>query len=123
MVDIALDLTTNDLDRTGNQLNLVTGGAAIRQHISIRLQLFKGGDWFLDPRVGVPYYESILVKGPDLVNIRAIYREVILTVPGTDTLLKFEFEFIAATRKLRLDFDVSTDSGEVLEFRDFIIDV
>lgn len=122
MSDLKLDTTTHDLDLTGDTLSLVDGIDAIRQHLAIRLQMFLG-EWFLDTRVGIPYFESILVKDPDLIAVRSIYRQAILGAPGVISLGQFELLFDTPTRKLTLNFEAVTDSGETLEFREFIINV
>lgn len=119
-MDIAIDPVTGDLVIEGGDLKLVDGIDAIAQHVAIRLQLFQG-EWFLDTRVGVPYYQSILVKNPDLVLVRSIIRTAILSTPGITGLDSFDLDFDAATRALTVAFEASTTEGPLVFDRELII--
>lgn len=118
-----LELTDlGDLKVTNDELNIIDDDAAIRQHLAIRLRFFLG-EWFLDERLGIPYFDSILVKNPNLILVRGILRNAILTTPGIQSLEKFEFEYDNTVRKMRVDFTVrrTSDSG-LLDFsKEFII--
>jgi len=121
MADLALN-EEGDLLLTDNSLAVVEGDDAIVQHLAIRLQFFLG-EWFLDTRLGVPYFNQVLIKNPNLVVVRGLFRQVILTTPGVDTIEEFELDFDQAARKLTVTFTVrkSTDGG-LLDFsREFII--
>jgi hypothetical protein len=119
MSDIALN-NDGDIDVTNSDLSIVEGTDAIAQHISIRLQFFRG-EWFLDTRLGIPYYQDVLVKNPDLVVIRGIFREVILETPGVQELVTFDTTFDAATRKLTVTFQALLTTGEILDFSESFI--
>jgi len=83
--------------------------------------MFKG-EWFLDTRVGVPYYDSILIKNPDLVVIRSIFRNAILSTPGIANLDALTTAFDAASRKLTVEFTAIKEDGGTLDFsKEFII--
>lgn len=71
-MQLALDTETWDigLDGSGNIAVLVDPSALLAQRIQCRLQTFKG-ECFLDRSVGVPYYEEILKKNPDLGRVRS----------------------------------------------------
>lgn len=122
MSDIKLDASNNDIDLSNNQLELVDETDAIAQHLLVRLRFFKG-EYFLDQRLGVPYYQSILVKNPRLVVVRSIFREVILETPGVLELLRFDLDFDTTTRTLSTDFSVRVTTQETpLDFsEEFII--
>jgi hypothetical protein len=119
-MDLKLD-TTGDLDISDDALHLVDGADAIAQHVQIRLRLFKG-EWFLDAEVGLPYYDTVLVKAPDLLAIRSVIRQAILETPGVASLDGFEMEFDRAARSLAVSFTATTDDGQQLDFsRRFVI--
>lgn len=121
MSDLLLSEATGDLDLTNDELSIVDGVDAIAQHLKLRFQFAKG-EWFLDQRIGVPYFESILLKNPDLVAVRAIFRQVITETPGIDSILDFDMTIGTSTRTLSLTFTVLTDTGEELVFdQEFII--
>jgi len=123
MSDIALDESTVDIDtQNGTGLRIIDGVDAISQHILIRLRFFQG-EYFLDQRLGIPYYQDILIKNPNLVVVRSIYREAILETPGVLDITRFDLNFDSANRSLRVDFTCTvTDSTEPLDFsEEFII--
>lgn len=123
MTDIRLDPTnTGDIDLSTNQLELVTGTDAIAQHLLIRLRFFVG-EYFLDTRQGIPYFEQILIKNPSLIVVRAIFREAILETPGVVALTQFSLFPNSATRNLRLVFSCTvTTQDEPLDFdEEFLI--
>ena len=123
MSDIRLDPITNaDIDLSTEALELVDGTDAIAQHLLIRLRFVKG-EYFLDTRLGVPYFEDIFIKNPNLVVVRALFRETILETPGVLSIERFDMDFDTANRKLRVDFTCSvTTQEEPLDFsEEFLI--
>ena len=120
MSDIALD-SDGDLLIENNSLVLVKGDDAIVQHLTIRFRFFLG-EWFLDTRLGIPYFREILIKNPDLSRVRGIFRQVVLTTPGIESLVEFGLDFESAIRKLTVNFRARKTDGEVLEYnKEFII--
>jgi hypothetical protein len=122
MSDIKLNVEGNDIDLSSIGLELVDGTDAIAQHLLIRLR-FVQGEYFLDTRRGIPYFEDILIKNPDLLAIRAIFREAIRETPGVISITRFDMFVNTATRRLRTDFTVLvTTQTEPLDFsEEFII--
>ena len=53
---------------------------SVRQGIQIKLRWIKG-EWVFNPEMGVPYFESILVKTPNRALIEKTLRDQILSVP------------------------------------------
>lgn len=112
-----------DLRLVDGQLVLVTGIEAIRQELTVRLRWFRG-EWFLDRRTGVSWFESILGTKSALSLIERILRRVILTTPGVDEITRFVLERDPVNRSLLLTFEVRTvDSDEPLEFVDFVLPI
>ena len=121
MADIKLDSEGDLFIDDDGSLVLVEGDDAIAQHLAVRFRfIFK--EWFLDQRIGVPMFEEILIKNPDLSLARALYNELILTTPGIASLETFSL-MLSADRKLSITFRAKTTSGSVLDFTDafFII--
>lgn len=120
MADLKLD-ANGDLEiGADGDLIIVTGIDAIRQHLLIRLQFFRG-EWFLDTRLGIPYFEEVLVKAPDLNVVQSLLREVIDETPGVIAISSFELDFDGVTRSLSLDFEALTDEGPLRFTEDFVI--
>jgi len=113
-----------DLDLSSGNLQLVTGPDELVQKLTIRLRFFLG-ECFADLRQGMPYFEKVLVKNPDLVVIQAIFREAIVTTPGVDVLLgTIETTLDSTTRMLSVSFTVRSVAGDVVDFdKEFLISV
>ena len=120
MADLALD-GTGDLLIDGGDLSIVRDGDALVQQLAIDFQFFKG-EWFLDVRLGVPYFQEVLIKNPDLVAVNGIFRQVLEQSPAVNSIEEFNSDFDAATRKLSVTFTVRTVDGQIVIFdREFII--
>lgn len=120
MADLKLD-ANGDLDLTDGNVTLVTGDDAIAQQITIRLRLILG-EWFLDTRVGIPYFGDIFVKNPDLTRVRSIFRQTILGTPGIAAFEEFSLSVDNPTRTLSVEFRAKKTDGEVLDYtNEFII--
>lgn len=112
-MDYKMD-STGDVDMTNNEVSWVIDADSIRQHLLIRLQFFFG-EWFADTRLGVPFYEQILVKGVPLATVTSIIRKVVITTPGVTEVISLtidEFE----SRSLTVSFQCRISTGEVLVF-------
>ena len=111
----------DDIDITSGDMVLIDGNEAITQHVLIRLRFF-AEEWFLDSRVGMPYFQQILIKNPDTKAIRAIFIQAITTTPGIDSLDSFDMDFDGPTRRLSIDFVAKlTNSPEPLVFDEELI--
>lgn len=109
-----------DLDVSTGDLRLVTGADAVEQHLKIRLRFFLG-EWKLNPLEGIPYYDKVLVKNPDVGVIEVLFRRVILTTPGVVSLDDLELT-LSAERVLSVDFTATLDTGEAVVVEDFVLD-
>jgi hypothetical protein len=109
-----------DLMLTDGQITLTPDlKTAVAQHIAIRLRMFFG-EWFLDARQGVPYFELILVKNPDLGRINSIFRSVIVETPGVAVVDRMTLALDSATRILTVsDLQIRLDNGATLTGSDF----
>jgi hypothetical protein len=113
--DLAIDINPdglNDLLLMGGDLVLVADLAAIEQEILIRLQFIRG-EWFLDTTAGLPYFDNILVKAPNLAAIRTIFVNEILASAGIKSVLSLELDFDRKARTLTVTFSANTDVGQL----------
>ena len=104
-----------DIDLTTGDLQFVEGIDAVRQHLTIRLSFFLG-EWPLDRRLGVPWYQNILGKTGTETVVRAVFEKVILGTPGIVSITELNFEYIGANRTLRLNLTAQTDLGGPLVY-------
>lgn len=119
-MDLALDINTADLVIERGDIALVEGIDAIRQDVSTRLQFFKG-EWFLDTRIGVPYYQSILIKNPNFTQVRFLLQQTVTTTPGVNTIDRFDMSFDSTKRSLSVDFSASTTEGQLIFDQELIL--
>lgn len=99
-----MDLLLNsdwDLELQGGDLVLAEKSDAIAQHVKQRLWIFKG-EYFLDENEGVPYYQSILGKKPDLNLVSAILLDTISNTPGILEVNEFDVDYNASTRTFQI---------------------
>lgn len=88
--------------------------AAIAQSIKIMVLEFLG-EWHVDKRRGTPWLERILVKSPDLGDVKSILTGRILLVPGVRALTSMTIAQNKVLRTLSVTFSVSTDVGELID--------
>lgn len=94
--------------------SIVTGATEKAQKITNRLRFFEG-EWFLDTRLGVPYYRVVLIKNPDLEIVKRLLRRAILSVPGIADVVELALTLDAATRNLDYEFRAVDDEGVLIE--------
>lgn len=119
MADIKLDPVAGDIDLSSGDLQIVDGVEAVAQHLRIRLRTWLG-TWFLDRRIGVPYFQRLLGKVSDTNVVRRILQQVVARTPGVTDVQGFNTDYDGATRGLSVSF-TATASGEELEFTDELI--
>jgi hypothetical protein len=111
MSDIKLT-NTGDIDITNASLSLTNedNAESLAQRIKIKLSMFQG-EWFLNTDFGVPYFQKIFVKGTNKAKIDAIFKEQIKSVPGVDSITKYNSSINGNTRSFTLDFEVMSTFG------------
>ncbi|MCK5609852.1 hypothetical protein KAR91_48720 [Candidatus Pacearchaeota archaeon] len=111
MKDLLLDTITHDLViRDFDLVMLEDGIDRVVQDLKVRLWFFLG-EWFLDISKGVPYFDDILVKNPDLNAIEAIFKEVIFNTADVLEILSFDMDYNSSARTLSVEFEVNTTFG------------
>lgn len=99
-----------DIDVSKQDLQLTSGIDAVMQSVRIRLQFFMG-EWFLDTTQGVPYFQQVLVKNPDLNALASIFRNVVLGTPGIKSLTQFSLDHDRQARTLSVTMAGVADFG------------
>lgn len=113
--DLKIDVTTGDLVVESGDLVLVSDLAAISQSVRTRLRFYRG-EWFADLDVGVPWYETIFVKNPNLVAVRAALQSTVAGTKGIVEVLTFNLTLDPVTRTASVAFSARADTGELLTF-------
>src|SRR5271157_1234213 len=72
-----------------NDGGIVAGKDQVRQNIEDRLRMVYG-EWFLNTEIGVPWFDKVLVKNPDLSAIDIILKSTILDTIEVTELLAYK---------------------------------
>jgi len=85
----------------------------IDQRLRQALRLFSG-EWFLDPSLGVPYFEKILgIKGVSMTIVEQAFRTEIARQPDVLRVDDFSAILDKVTRRLAVEFQAVTTDGTV----------
>jgi hypothetical protein len=101
-----------DIAIVNGRWTFARGVTAIEQGIQARLGVLLG-EWFLDESVGVPYYQSVLVKNPNETLIREVIRRALAATPGVTRVDSIALAIDSAARHARIDWRVSTTAGVI----------
>ena len=127
MIPIALltDGYSGDLDLSQGLRLTSDLRTYVAQQLDNRLSLFVG-EWFLDLRLGIPYWERIIGQKPDLLLLRTLFLRAIRETPGVASVPKLELAFDRAARTLTVEGEVTLLDGSKITPDDlgrlFVID-
>lgn len=111
--DLAFDRQTLQFFRDQyGRVPMTTGIDAIRQACEIMLNM-TAGEYFLDLDAGIPWFDRVLVKAPDLKAIEALLRSKLLGVPGIRAVTSLTLIFDRQNRTLSGQWVASSDLGEI----------
>lgn len=116
-MQLELDTATWDLtlDSSGNIATLSRDWSALlAQRIKTRLQTFRG-ELYLDRSAGVPYFEEVLKKHPDVQRVRDLLLTQVATIPGVQKVLSMELTLDDSTRTFFVNYEILSDGGEVVK--------
>lgn len=111
-MDLALDIVTGDLALEEGDAFLVEEEPAVRQRLMCRCQMLKGED-VLDTNNGVPLFDVLGEKNAEK-RLERIYRRLVQTSEGVDSILEWNYQFDHATREATLAFVVQMVSGLIV---------
>jgi len=114
MFDIQLVENENNLELINKDFQLTSSlSRYVSQKLRIRLSFFRG-EWYLNINKGIPYFESVFVKNPNISFIEDLIILEINTCPGVEELLNLNLEVEKSTRELIINFTVKLEDGEIL---------
>ena len=108
----------HDLQLSGGDFIQIEGVQAAAQEVKTRLLFFKG-EFFLDLREGVPYFQEILRKGVDLERVRSIIRQTVQSVPGIVDVPLVDIDLNRSTREATITWTARYQDGTVILSQDF----
>lgn len=83
------------------------------ERLGENLQFFLG-EWFLDLRQGIPYFERVYSEFPDLVLLDSLFRRAILGTPGVAALTTLLLSFDNPGRALFESFECVLADGSTI---------
>lgn len=87
----------------------------VAQRLGEKLGFFLG-EWFLDQRLGIPYFQRIIGERPDLPLLNSLYRRTIEGTAGVGSITTLLLEFDQSARTLSVSFDcVLTDGATITQ--------
>jgi hypothetical protein len=109
---------SHDLDKTFGIRLTSSLPEYVRQKLTQRLRFFLG-EWFIDRRLGVPYWTRVFISNPDLSLLTSLYRQVILKTRGVGGVENLVLTFDRRTRTLTTSFvAVCVDTLDKVVFSD-----
>ena len=92
---------------------------SVRQAVRIRLLWFLQ-EWRFFPETGVPYFESILVKNPNIEHLRRVIRDEVTSVDEVKDARNIKIDFNKAMRTASVTLDIVTSENEYREEVDIL---
>ncbi|MDR1558710.1 MAG: hypothetical protein LBS84_03235 [Clostridiales bacterium] len=81
---------------------------SVRQAVRIRLLWFFN-EWRFAPQYGIPYYEEILVKNPNLERIKSIIKTEAMSVDEVSAVRNVAITWDKSSRNALVAFDIVID--------------
>lgn len=102
-----------DLQISSGQLVILTDPAECAATELRNKFLFVQGEYFLDQREGIPYFQIVFVKNPNLFVIRSVFSRIILAQSGVASLLSIDVSR-TPDRKGKFSFRALSVNGRVI---------
>ncbi len=111
MVDILL---TRDGDIALTENGDISLTDSIRQAVSVRLKwIFK--EWRLGPQYGLPWFEEIFVKNPNIPKIKSLIRSEIVQTEGVTNAVVDSVKYDPKTRSAHFVYTVYIGEDKYME--------
>ena len=113
---LALDPVNHDLYLDSNfQITMTTDTrTAVAQAIQCVLQTVQG-ESPLAPLAGIPMFDQVLVKNPNLATLQHLFAAAIAKVEGVAQVISVNLKLNSATRTLTVNFVVRATNGTVVQ--------
>lgn len=111
MRTFAIDSNGN-IDVSKRTLVITNEIVALKEHIQQKYSMFLG-EYFLDRRLGIPYYENILIKQYNEINVETILKRVLFNIDDIYSINSFVLDFDDPERNLDVEFSCTTKFGDL----------
>lgn len=108
---LALD-SSHDLHlSSAGSLATASDGARVVQDVETALRHIRG-DWFLNTSSGLPLYDRILSKNPDIESIEFEIRKIVLEVVGVKRVREMSIQFDRVDRTATFTAEIDSVFGD-----------
>ena len=111
MLDILL---TREHDLSIGEWGDIALTRSVRQAVRIRLLWFFR-EWRFAPALGVPYFEDVFIKNPNIARMRAHVRREVMGVRDVTDIRNLQVDMNAHRRMARISFMVVTSEETYME--------
>jgi len=88
----------------------------VTQKLRQRFRFFLG-EWFIDQRLGIPYFEKVFISNPDVPLLATLFRKVVLGTVGVSGFkVPLVLKFDRASRTLFVTFSARLADESVVVF-------
>lgn len=82
---------------------------SVKQAVKIRLQWFQN-EWRFSPEEGIPYFEDILIKSPDISQISRLIRDKVLSIDEVLDVKNIKIAVDRSKRTAKATMDIALDN-------------
>jgi len=108
-----LDIYLKNGDICPSETGDITLTESAIQAAKVRLQWFLN-EWRLGPMLGLPYFEEVFVKSPNIQKIKKIITDKLLEIDNVDSVVSMDIAVDSKSRHGTINFVISAN-GEVIE--------
>lgn len=102
-----------DLLLTHGTTSVRTGAAYATQRVAVDLDVFLG-EWFLDKKIGLPYFRDLLVHSPNSDTVRTTFREGIMKTEGLVSVPSLQVVLDTTARVAYVNFLAEYEDGSTI---------
>ena len=115
MKNLYLDPATYDLINDAYNLRLTeTYVEYVSQKIENVLKTYKN-EWFLDPDLGIPYFDRILIKQADVDDVNGIFLIAITEIDEIVEVISLNTNFDSQLRLYTVAFEAKMAEEEIIQ--------
>lgn len=119
-IDIQMDENKNFIIEKGTFLLTNSIVDYVRQKVRTKIKWFLN-EWFMDISLGIPYFQYIYVKNPDIQTIESILRLEIENIKEVKEVPKISIDYAPDTRrKMFINIGIRCFNEEELELEEEI---
>jgi len=107
------------LTEDGRDLAFVSGATKVLQSIKARAQIVLGS-WRYDLTKGMPYYQDILVGGPEVELVRRRFYDLIAETDGVTSVKSVNIRLDSTLQTVFVDFVAIAANEQVSGSLDFV---